>query len=100
MCHGSGAAKAGAARVASATHDLVRQQAQLGVEQAPGQTKGASVGRFTVSLAGVVVLLISGLATPGRSTAAQEVTPAAMRAAEHPVVGAWRWNNAPEDLLP
>ena len=56
--------------------------------------------RFTVSLAVVVVLLVSGLATLGRSTAAQEVTPAAMRAAEHPVVGAWRWNNAPEDLLP
>ena len=96
----AGTAKTGAARSPLATYELVRQQAQLGVEQAPGQTKGASVRRFTVSLAGVVVLLVSGLATLGRSTAAQEVTPAAMRAAEHPVVGAWRWNDAPENLLP
>ena len=56
--------------------------------------------RFTVSLAVVVVLLVGGLAALGRSTTAQEATPAAMRTAEHPVVGAWRWNNAPEDLLP
>jgi hypothetical protein len=56
--------------------------------------------RFTVSLAVVVVLLVGGLATLGRTTTAQEGTPAAMSAADHPVVGAWRWNNAPEDLLP
>jgi hypothetical protein len=56
--------------------------------------------QFTVSLAVVVVLLVGGIATLGWSTTAQEATPAAMSTADHPVVGAWRWNNAPEDLLP
>ena len=45
---------------------------------------------FTVSLAVVVVLLGGVLATMGRSSSAQEPT-----TAEHPIVGAWEWDNDP-----
>jgi hypothetical protein len=56
--------------------------------------------RFSVSLAVVVVLLIGAIATLGRSTTAQEATPdttAMMAMARHPIVGAWQWNNNPDD---
>jgi hypothetical protein len=56
--------------------------------------------RFTVSLAVVIVLLVGGITTLSRSTTAQVATPATMSTADHPIVGAWRWNNAPEDPNP
>jgi hypothetical protein len=47
--------------------------------------------RFTVSLAVVVVLLVGAIASMGRSTTAQEDM-----TAEHPIVGAWEWDNDPD----
>ena len=49
--------------------------------------------QFTVSLAVVVVLLGGVIAAMTGSTRAQDGTPTAM--ADHPVVGAWRWENEP-----
>jgi hypothetical protein len=46
--------------------------------------------RFTLSLASVVVLLVSLIATTSRSTTAQEATPdatAMVAMAAHPIVG-------------
>ncbi len=48
--------------------------------------------RLTVSLAIVVVLLFGVIATMSRSTAAQEDM-----TAEHPIVGAWEWDNDPNN---
>ena len=48
--------------------------------------------RFTVSLAVVVVLLVSVLTTMGRSTTADDDM-----TAEHPIVGAWEWDNDPDN---
>jgi hypothetical protein len=46
--------------------------------------------QFTVSLAVVVVLLVGVFASMGRSTTAQDAN-----TAEHPIVGAWIWDNDP-----
>jgi hypothetical protein len=57
--------------------------------------------RFTIPLLVVAVLLLSVVTVSVRpNVVAQEATLAAMRPADHPVVGAWRWNNAPGDPIP
>jgi hypothetical protein len=56
--------------------------------------------RITLSLAVVVLLVMSGIATLRLSTAAQEATPdtaTTMAMADHPIVGAWQWSNHPGD---
>jgi hypothetical protein len=56
--------------------------------------------RFSVSLSLAVVVLL-GLLASGVSTRAQDATPDAMSAmmamATHPIVGAWEWDNDPDD---
>ena len=52
--------------------------------------------RLVISLSIMVVLLLSLVATLGRSAIAQEATPdaaATMAMATHPVVGGWQWEN-------
>jgi hypothetical protein len=57
--------------------------------------------RFTVPFLVVAVLVMSVVAASLRSSVdAQEATPAGMSLADHPVVGAWRWTNAPGDPIP
>jgi hypothetical protein len=49
--------------------------------------------RFTVLALVVAVLVVSVRS----NVVAQESTPTGTSTAEHPVVGAWRWNNDPSD---
>ena len=57
--------------------------------------------RFTVPFLVVAVLLMSVVAVGVRpNVVAQDATPAGMRLGDHPLVGAWRINNPPEDPIP
>ena len=49
--------------------------------------------RFMILSLAVAVMLVS----VGPGAVGQEATPAGMRAADHPIVGAWRWTNSPDD---
>jgi len=54
--------------------------------------------RFVTFASVLAVLLLGLVATVGQRTAAQEATPdttAMMAMADHPIVGAWRWDNNP-----
>ena len=53
--------------------------------------------RRSVLLSAVSGALTGALAA-SRTTTAQEATPSAL--AQHPIVGAWRWTNAPDDPVP
>jgi len=56
--------------------------------------------RFTVPFLLVTVLLVSVVAVSLRpGVVALDATPAGMRLTDHPLVGAWRINNSPEDPI-